>query len=110
MAKKKNKTKKNTPKKPAWNKRLSFEQESHVKEIIMQTVTPIEKRITSMYATMVNIQSNLAVSMSILEKHGILEREEFYNEFERYQSEEIGVIDDMGRMEGGSVFSLYNIG
>lgn len=109
MSKKKNESKKKKPNKPAWNKRLSFEQESHVKEIIMQVITPIEKRITSMYATMINIQSNLAVSMALLEKHGVLEREEFFREFEKYQSEEIGIIDEMGRMEGNSVFSLYNI-
>lgn len=100
--------KRNSPKKPAWNKRLSPEQEAHVREIVTQILSPLEKRLSSVYSKAENTKANLIVMNTLLEKKGIVEREEFLRDFEKYQSEEVGVIDGMGKMEGNPIFSLYN--
>lgn len=100
--------KRKPPKKPAWNKRLSPEQEAHVREIVTQILSPLEKRLSSLYSKAENIKANLVVMNTLLEKKGIIEREEFLKDFEEYQSENNTSIDSMGRMEGNPIFYLYN--
>ena len=113
MSKKKRKRvfKKPVRKKSNLNQKELFLKEIDVmiRKTVNNLILPLENRIDSLYTALQNVKSNVVVSNTLLETKGIFERDEFLEEFSRYERHEVGIVDGAGVMPGSPVFSLYNM-
>lgn len=88
---------------------ISPELDTRIRAIVQAAILPIDQRLDQLSSLILNVKSNVIVSNSILEKKGILEKEEFAKAFEDFESSQIGFVDDGGEMIGSPIFSLYDV-
>lgn len=115
MSKKKKKERKKVIVHKHLNSSSKFSQEKFLSDLESQTrktfqgmILPFEQRLDSLFEKLQNVKSNVVVSNSLLERKNIFTRDEFFAEFQNYQSNEVGSVDGSGTMDGNSVFSIYN--
>jgi len=97
------------------NQGMDFDKESFLSELDLQVrkifqgmILPVEQRMDSIYDDLQTVKSNVVVANSLLEKKGVLTREEFFKEFEEFERTEVAKVDGSGQMKGSSVYSIYN--
>ncbi len=86
-----------------------IEMERMIRSIVHDIVLPIEQRLNLLFINTQNLKANVIASNTILEKTGVINREEFLKECEDYQKSEFSAASDDGIMDGVFVFSLYNM-
>ena len=70
-------------------------------------VLGLEQKISVMSEELMNIKGNLITVTTLLEKHKILNKSEFYAEYRKYMNEE-GLVDGEGNMDGKAIITIYN--
>jgi len=111
MAKKSRKTiknKKNNNKILFDNERFLGDLEPKIRNIVNSSLLQIDQRINQLHEMILNVKANLITVNTLLERKGLLEKEEFYNEFLIQEKMEVGGVDSLGRMDGKPIFSIYN--
>jgi hypothetical protein len=87
-----------------------LELDRRVKRLINSSLLPIEQRLTLLFERIQNVKANVIASNTLLERNGVINKEEFYREFLVHEEMEVGGVDSLGKMNGNPVFSLYGIG
>ena len=87
---------------------FSHAQEERISAMVHNVIFPLEQRMNVLLTKIENVKSNVVVSNTLLERKGVLEKKEFMEEYGRYETQERGVVDGDGRMDGCPIFSLYN--
>ncbi len=87
----------------------SMEIDRTIRAIVNDIVLPIEQRLNLLYESLQTMKANVVTCNTVLERGGVLNREEFMKECEDYQRLERAGANDDGSMDGAPVFSLYNV-
>ena len=80
-----------------------------IRKTVNNLILPLESRIDALYSALQNVKSNVVVSNTLLENKGVFDREEFFEEFSKYEKQEVGIVDGAGMMPGFPIFSLFNV-
>ena len=86
----------------------SFELESKIRAIVNNVTFSIDQSIKSLSNQIENVKSNTIVAISLMEKKGLITRDEYLSAFMEYEETERPVVNGDGTMPGSFVFSLYN--
>jgi len=100
---------KRSPNVPAGAGRIHPELADFIKITMMNNLRPIEGRMHLLQREFDNLKANLMVINTFMEKKGIINREEFFAEANRFMMQEQGVVDMAGNMPGRVMVTLYNL-
>jgi len=84
--------------------------DNYIRNLMNLVAWPLEQRINILLSEIDTVRSNVMIANTMLERKGIIDRAEFFAEFQEYELKERGIVDATGNMTGTPIFSLYNFG
>jgi hypothetical protein len=81
--------------------------DERIRQLFPGLILGIEQKVGTMAEELVNLKGNLITTTSLLEKHKVIGKAEFFAEYQRYMNEE-GLVDQDGKMDGAAIMTIYN--
>ena len=89
-------------------KKISKEVDLHIKTMLSSSLFVIDQRVSSLVAELNEIKMNLMTTQNLLERKKIIEKGEFYKEYEVVSKTIFGSLDSDGKLVGNPAFTLYD--
>ena len=83
--------------------------EGFIKNVAETYVWPMEQRLNLLLGQVENVKANQITLGTILQKHGLIDEEEYKSEYGILQATALGLVSADGTMDGRPIFSLYNL-